>query len=376
MHTMRQFLAALALALLLAVGGTTIPAAQAQQDPAALTPDAERAARILNQHRADAGLPPLAVNPLLTMAANLHIQDMIRSNVWGHTGSDGSNVRQRVTRTGYVIDGWAGENWAAYQTIDVGIDWWMGHGPHRQNVLNRSYKEMGIGTAPHPHRQSVILVVVFTTGGSSSAASVVYQPTGRSAPAAVAVQSGSTHTIRSGETLWTIASAYGITWQALAQANGLHDGSLLQIGAPLTIPGRNGAAQSGPAQNGPGVESSGVVHTVVAGETLWSISARYSVSWQDLARLNRMGENSILAIGATLEIPASAGAVGAEANTDNAPESVPESAAPQARTYTVVAGDTLWRIAAFHSVDWYELMAVNGFGENTILSIGQVVRIP
>jgi uncharacterized protein YkwD len=375
MHTTRQFLAALALALLLTVGGNAIPAAQAQpmaqQDPSVLTSDAERAARILNQHRADAGLPPLAVNPLLTRAANLHIQDMISNNVWGHTGSDGSNVRQRVARTGYVVDGWAGENWAAYQTIEVGIDWWMGHGPHRQNVLNRSYKEMGIGTAPHPHRQSVILVVVFTTGGSSSAASVVYQPAARSGPAPVAVQNGSTHTIRTGETLWTIASAYGISWQSLAQANGMHEGSLLQIGAQLTIPGRGGPTQANPAQNAPDVESSGVIHTVVAGETLWSISARYSVSWQDLARLNRMGENSILAIGATLEIPASAGATVAAPATDGA-----DAAAPQGRTYTVVAGDTLWRIAAFHSVDWYELMAINGFGENTILSIGQVVRIP
>jgi LysM repeat protein len=42
----------------------------------------------------------------------------------------------------------------------------------------------------------------------------------------------------------------------------------------------------------------------------------------------------------------------------------------------VQSGETLWRIAANYNVDWYELMRVNGLNENSVLSIGQEIRLP
>lgn len=46
------------------------------------------------------------------------------------------------------------------------------------------------------------------------------------------------HTVRDGETLWTIARRHGVTLEALQRANGLRPGHTLWVGQQLTIPGR------------------------------------------------------------------------------------------------------------------------------------------
>lgn len=58
----------------------------------------------------------------------------------------------------------------------------------------------------------------------------------RVAPAAAAPAKASQHTVRSGETLWSIAKRYGVTLPALMKANAITDASRLQQGATLRIP--------------------------------------------------------------------------------------------------------------------------------------------
>ena len=72
-----------------------------------LSPAAQTVAMAINQMRAQAGLPPLAINGMLNYAAQSHVDDMVNNYNYSHTGSDGSNVRQRVERTGY------GNAWAS-----------------------------------------------------------------------------------------------------------------------------------------------------------------------------------------------------------------------------------------------------------------------
>jgi murein DD-endopeptidase MepM/ murein hydrolase activator NlpD len=49
-------------------------------------------------------------------------------------------------------------------------------------------------------------------------------------------QSAETYTVQAGDTLGSIAQAYGVSLNALMQANGLNEASVLSIGATLTIP--------------------------------------------------------------------------------------------------------------------------------------------
>ena len=60
-------------------------------------------------------------------------------------------------------------------------------------------------------------------------------------------------------------------------------------------------------------------------------------------------------------------------------DAVPEMAqpSPQLTAYhTVEAGQTLWQIASIHRVDIQDIKAANGMQSDTILQVGQVLRVP
>jgi LysM repeat protein len=354
-----------------------------QEPTTELSPEARQAALIVNRLRIEAGLPPLAVHPLLNLAVTQHIQDMVTTGHYGHSGSDGSNVRQRIARTGYAIDGWAGENWAVSETVEQSIEWWMADRPHRENVLNRSYKEMGLGTYPHPKGWGLILVVDFSTGSSNQAPGVVIVPENANAavpsveivasPPAIS-QSGARYTIQPGDTLSSIGQRYGLSWQEIAQANGLGEFSVLQLGNQLVLPGIGSLDQQAsistsqaiaPLVDNIPVTVNDTIHIVVPGDTIFAIAMEHGLTWQTLASYNNLAENDILSIGAQLKIPAPDVGGG-----PSLPTQLP------GRRYIVQPGETLWSIAATNSVDWHELMAINNMGEDIVLTIGQEIRLP
>lgn len=372
----RQLRSFVALCLLVGMLFAALPAAvYADDDPSQLSPEGERASQIINQLRANAGLSPLRVHPLLTLAANLHIQDMISSGVWGHYSSDGSSVHTRVARAGYVTNGWNGENWAVYDTVETSIGWWMTDPPHRDNVLNRSYTEMGIGTAPHPNGWGLILVVDFSTGNVNGAEGYVPESGGASIAAAIpqpisttpVADSGLRYTVLPGDTLFSIGLRYGVDWQSIAQLNGMAGAGVLSIGVVLRIPG-NGQPKAAAAPVGSAMGSGGGTtqqYTVTAGDTLLGIALRFGMTWQTLAAANGLGEFSLLQIGDVLTIPGTDGRAATEAE----PVSI-------SRTHTVQPGETVWVIAARYGADWRALLRANGLGEQALLQIGQVLTLP
>lgn len=140
------------LAIVLIVLGALAAPARAQTDGVA-----ELAARV-NRERLARGLAPLALNAQLTTAAQAHAEDIARNNRTnsaqaGHIGSDGSNVFERVARTGYGAYSWGrrlGENWAWYRNPADAFAMWMESASHRANILHPLFREMGIGVAAHP----------------------------------------------------------------------------------------------------------------------------------------------------------------------------------------------------------------------------------
>ncbi|MEU6315337.1 CAP domain-containing protein [Streptomyces sp. NPDC047014] len=102
---------------------------------------------LVNQERAAAGCPAVTLNAKLTQAAQDHSADMASHSNMSHTGSDGSDPGQRITRAGYTWSTY-GENVAyGYGSPKAVMDGWMNSPGHRQNILNCSFKEIGIGLA-------------------------------------------------------------------------------------------------------------------------------------------------------------------------------------------------------------------------------------
>src|SRR5690606_19113896 len=77
----------------------------------------------------------LAWNCQLQQAAITHSEDMAANDFFDHTGSDGSSVGDRITRTGYLWSR-AGENLAAGQrTVAVVMDGLLKSPGHCDNIM-------------------------------------------------------------------------------------------------------------------------------------------------------------------------------------------------------------------------------------------------
>ena len=110
----------------------------------ALKADEKRMLDLHNQKRRSQELRRLCVHPALQRAARDHSQVMIRNDYFAH-----GNVGRRLKRHGY--------NWSRYgENIapDPGspspgptFDAWMDSQAHRDNILDRRFREVGIGLA-------------------------------------------------------------------------------------------------------------------------------------------------------------------------------------------------------------------------------------
>lgn len=91
-------------------------------------------------------------NSALFSAALVHSEDMVSNNFFGHTGSDGKNVSQRVSDQGYPWS-FVGENIAAGQSgIESVMDSWMKSTTgHCENIMNVKAQDIGVACVIKPN---------------------------------------------------------------------------------------------------------------------------------------------------------------------------------------------------------------------------------
>lgn len=82
-----------------------------------------------------------------------------------------------------------------------------------------------------------------------------------------------TYTVRSGDCLSVIGARLGVSWQSIAQANGITSPYTIYAGQVIRIPG------------GTYVDT----YTVRSGDCLSEIGERYGIDWRDIARKNGIG---------------------------------------------------------------------------------------
>lgn len=153
---------------------------------------------------------------------------------------------------------------------------------------------------------------------------------------------GNVYTVKNGDTLYSIAGRYGITVDSLKTANNLTSNNL-KIGQKLTIPSSST------------IPTGSTAYTVKSGDTLYGIASKYGVSVEDIKRTNNLS-STLLQIGQRLIIPSSSGG-------------------STGTTYTIKKGDNLYNIAQKYNVSVSSIMNANNLS-TTLLQIGQVLKIP
>ncbi|QTD96520.1 sigma-70 family RNA polymerase sigma factor [Streptomyces cyanogenus] len=117
-------------------------APQAQPAPAGTV---AQVVALVNKERATAGCGPVTEDPQLDKAAQGHSDDMAARGFFDHTNPDGAGPGERITAAGYRWSTY-GENIArGQQTPQAVMDSWMNSPGHRANILNCSFKNIGVG---------------------------------------------------------------------------------------------------------------------------------------------------------------------------------------------------------------------------------------
>ena len=181
--------------------------------------------------------------------------------------------------------------------------------------------------------------------------------------------SGGNYLVQPGDTLYSIARRSGMSLSSLLTINGLSQSSVIYPGQSLTISQTNSRVATNSSYTAKplasGVSTSGT-YTVQAGDTLYSIARRSGMSLNILLSINGLSQSSVIRPGQTLS-------VSGNASQTTATQASYQSAGTTSGngTYTVKAGDTLYRIAYNHGISLTTLLSINGLSETSTIRPGQ-----
>ena len=168
-----------------------------------------------------------------------------------------------------------------------------------------------------------------------------------------------TYTVKSGDTLTSIANRYNLQLEDVVALNNLSRDSNVRIGQKLKLAGDVPKTESAKVDNSKNSASTKSVsskntekYTVKAGESLNSIASRLGMSGRELAELNDLKANTSLQRGQSISIP----------------KTVIE--------YKVKRGDTLIGLASKYGMEINALAEMNDLTPKTQLRIGDVIKVP
>jgi LysM repeat protein len=130
-------------------------------------------------------------------------------------------------------------------------------------------------------------------------------PDAPAAPAPSVAAVPAYYRVKSGDTIARIAAAYGVTAEDLIKLNDLRAAGGIHVGQTLKLPPGATMASDTPEIPKPvALRDSGVIYTVVRGDTPVSIARKLHVVYDDLIRLNKIEDPKRLKIGLKLKVPA------------------------------------------------------------------------
>ncbi|PNZ30465.1 N-acetylmuramoyl-L-alanine amidase [Staphylococcus rostri] len=180
---------------------------------------------------------------------------------------------------------------------------------------------------------------------------------------------GSTYTVRSGDSLAAIAARYGTTYQNIMRLNGLNN-FLIYPGQQLKVSGTAAASQTTQSTGRvtTGNAGNGAYYTVQPGDSLALIASKYGTTYQNIMNLN--GLNGFL-IHPGQKLKVSGTAVSNQSTQQTTQQSTNTG---NGAYYTVQPGDSLALIASKYGTSYQNIMNLNGLSGFLIFP-GQKLKV-
>ena len=150
-----------------------------------------------------------------------------------------------------------------------------------------------------------------------------------------------TYTVKAGDTLGSIADEFGYNyedlakWSNISDANCISVGQIIRFSAPVTATNNTNT------------------YTVVAGDNLSSIAAKFNTTVSSICYLNNISNPNLIYAGQVLKINETVSSI----------------------SYTVVPGDNLSAIASKFNTTVSNLCSLNNINNPNLIYVGQVLKI-
>ena len=210
-----------------------------------------------------------------------------------------------------------------------------------------------------------LLVKSASTAAASSATSTATSTA--SATSTSSTTSATTYTVKSGDTLSSIASSHNTTTAALTSLNSLANPNLIYVGQVLKLANTTTASTSS-TSSAASTSSSAMTYTVKSGDTLSSIASSYNTTTSTLTSLNNLSNPNLIYVGQVLKVAGSSTSVSTSTSSSSA------SQATTSGTYTVKAGDTFSSIASSYNTT-AALASANSISNANLIYVGQVLKV-
>ncbi|GAA2864377.1 lytic transglycosylase domain-containing protein [Paenarthrobacter ilicis] len=233
--------------------------------------------------------------------------------------------------------------------------------------------------APQPRKIPATLAAAMKAQAVTAGTVIPAQAVAATLPAALRPMAPTvpdSYTIVRGDTISAIARRFNLDTAAVLDLNKLTATTLIYPGQTIKLKGSAAATPaqpSAPAAPAAPAPANATVHTVVPGDTLGAIAAKYGVPLSSVFSWNNLNGNSIIYPGQKIKVS------GGQATPAPAPAApAPATPAPVSggASYTIKAGDTLSSIASRHGVSLAALMSANNVSATTVIYPGQKLTIP
>jgi len=140
-----------------------------------------------------------------------------------------------------------------------------------------------------------------TRTAQAEARSAAAESDGKAAKTRSLAAKRANYTVKSGDSVWSIARRYEVSVDTLLASNGMKTGKDLRVGQKLYIPAV-GEAETRAQQTKARSALKEVTHRVQSGDTIWNIARRYKVDPKTILGYNNLDRDAVLQPGQEIRI--------------------------------------------------------------------------